>query len=164
MAKGDHIRVYRFGYWHHGVDVGGGRVIHFAGEPHRKLDARVCETTRRAFANGGRIEVVRRAGKAEAAAIAARARKALGQGGYHLLHNNCEHFSTKITTRRARSRQAEAAVVRALVGATSDALDGGLGGILAGDPVGRAVRRAAASAAQASVEHGLRAAVRWITG
>ncbi len=41
MARGDHIRVYRTLYWHHGIDAGDGTVIHLSGEPGRSRTARV---------------------------------------------------------------------------------------------------------------------------
>ena len=43
MGKGDHIRVKRAGgvYYHHGLDVGDGYVIHYSGEVARKRNASI---------------------------------------------------------------------------------------------------------------------------
>jgi hypothetical protein len=60
MSKGDHLRVSRwFGfYYHHGIDIGDGTIVHFTGEPKRKRGAAVVRTTREKFARHGRLQVV----------------------------------------------------------------------------------------------------------
>ena len=60
MSKGDHITVSRWlgFYYHHGIDIGDGTIVHFTGEPKRKRDAAVVRTTREKFVRHGRLEVV----------------------------------------------------------------------------------------------------------
>src|SRR4051794_17739216 len=98
MAKGDHVRVRRgvgaFAYWHHGIDVGRSRVIHYSGEPGSKTFAEVKRTSMASFLNGGTLSVVRRASHRESDAIVDRAESRLGERAYSLLTNNCEHFAT----------------------------------------------------------------------
>ena len=60
MAIGDHIKVRRLlgFYYHHGIDVGDGTVIHFTGDPKRKKDAIIEKTTLDEFSKGKPIKVV----------------------------------------------------------------------------------------------------------
>ncbi|HRT20579.1 MAG TPA: lecithin retinol acyltransferase family protein, partial [Candidatus Hydrogenedentes bacterium] len=37
MARGDHIKVRRFLYSHHGIDCGDGTVIHYTGSPLHRM-------------------------------------------------------------------------------------------------------------------------------
>ena len=116
MARGDHVYVERaFGlYAHHGIDCGDGSVIHFQGpDPFR---ARIVRSDLETFRAGSEIRVHRDAANgespaAEADAIVARAERRLGEGGYDLVFNNCEHFATWCRTGRARSAQSEALFV-----------------------------------------------------
>ena len=62
MAAGDHIAVLRrrfhiFRYWHHGIDIGDGTVIHLTAEPSKK-DATVQSTSLEDFLKGGDKVVV----------------------------------------------------------------------------------------------------------
>jgi len=110
MARGDHIRVNRGFYWHHGIDLGDGTVIHAAGEPgRRKIGALVRCTSMGEFLRGGcavRVDVI---GALPADEIVDRARQAVGRGGYSLLFNNCEHFAYWCQTGSLGSRQVERA-------------------------------------------------------
>lgn len=113
MARGDHIKVRRWGglYAHHGIDMGDGTVIHLPGEPLRTRDVRVARTPIDEFLAGGRPVVVkyhREMRSGEEAAATAEALLALP--GYCVLRNNCEHFATYCKTGRAKSHQ----VLRAL--------------------------------------------------
>lgn len=49
MARADHIRVYRGGYYHHGIDLSDGTVIHFSGEPGMKKEAAVRRSSMAEF-------------------------------------------------------------------------------------------------------------------
>lgn len=93
MAKGDHIRVKRLGYWHHGIDIGDGTVVHYSGEPGNKRDAQVRRTSIRAFLKGGRREVVRYKQSFTPDKVVRRALSRLGEAQYNLIFNNCEHFA-----------------------------------------------------------------------
>ena len=111
FAMGAHLEVERAGglYYHHGIYVGRGWVIHFAGEPGGdKCGAEVREDSLEAFAMGAPVYDVRHHAAAPARVVVDRARSCLGEGGYDLVHNNCEHFATWCKTGRAHSTQVEA--------------------------------------------------------
>jgi len=105
MARGDHIRVRRPNYWHHGIDCGDGTVIHYAGSAREKVDACVCRSTLEDFARGAAVEIVRHPGCYAADEIVTRAESRLGESRYALLTNNCEHFAAWCACGRRRSRQ-----------------------------------------------------------
>lgn len=105
MARGDHIRVARWGYSHHGIDCGDGRVVHFAGEPGMKLGALVTCTSLEHFARGGEVEIASSPNAGQADQIVRRALSRVGEGGYSLLWNNCEHFARWCQTGQAFSYQ-----------------------------------------------------------
>jgi hypothetical protein len=112
MASGDHIRVNRGLYWHHGIDLGDDTVIHAAGEPgRRKIGAIVRCTSMGEFLRGGRAVRVEAFGSLPVEEVVQRARRALGQGGYSLLFNNCEHFAYWCQTGQLGSRQVERAAL-----------------------------------------------------
>ena len=107
MAAGDHIRVPRLGglYYHHGIDVGNGWVIHFSGEPLHPGNAVVCEVSLEEFLGGAAADIVEHAEALPPEETVRLARSRLGETGYHLLFNNCEHFATWCKTGKAYSRQ-----------------------------------------------------------
>lgn len=108
MAKGDHIKVRRCRglYSHHGIDMGDGTVIHFAGEPFRNRHAAVCRTDMDAFLAGGKPVVVHhRDGAQPVEDVLAAAMEQLYRADYSLWRNNCEHFATYCRTGRRHSRQ-----------------------------------------------------------
>lgn len=98
--------MYRGGYWHHGIAVGEGNVIHLAGDSIWKSEARVRLASLEAFARGGEIKVVDWQKIAEALAVHVRAPEAiaaealahLDRRGYNLIFNNCEQFSIYCVT------------------------------------------------------------------
>ena len=120
-VAGDHIRVRRecFGYNaynHHGIYVSGEEVIHFTGDDDDNvLDWSKCEvrkTDLKRFSKDGKVEVKVYLPEEEndlypAPHIVAYARACLGDNGYNLLFNNCEHFANVCTLGRFRSRQVE---------------------------------------------------------
>lgn len=119
LAKGDHICVSRGLYAHHGIDIGGGRVIHYSGEPTRIWDAEVCITTREAFADGGTIRVLNTPKRYAGRTIVKRAQSRLGERRYNLVTNNCEHFAHWCRSGKRVCHQARRfAVVAQTVGRT----------------------------------------------
>ena len=110
MAQGDHIRARRRGYWHHGIDGGGGFVFHYNGEPGNARDAAVRRTRLERFAKGGEVQVVAVAPAHRRRTIIARAEARLGERRYSLVRNNCEHFATECLHGKARSAQVRSAV------------------------------------------------------
>ncbi|RZT41535.1 lecithin retinol acyltransferase family protein [Cupriavidus agavae] len=105
---GAHLVTERNGYAHHGIYIGQGRVIHYAGFCHALHAAPVEETSLEQFADGHPVTV-----KPEPCArylgteAVSRARSRLGEDHYHLLTNNCEHFCTWCLLGQARSEQVE---------------------------------------------------------
>lgn len=115
MARGDHLSVKRMHglYTHHGIDMGDGTVVHLSGEPLRRRDACVCRTPMAEFLKGGEAQVVRYSNNCRGAdEIVQTALAHLGEKGYDVWRNNCEHFATYCVTGRRWSRQV-AAVKRA---------------------------------------------------
>lgn len=107
MAKGDHISVKRRGYWHHGIDAGGGWVYHLSGEPGRKRNASVRCDRRPTFADGGSIEVVSYDACDPVEVVLDRARSKLEERDYNLFVNNCEHFARWCKTGKKASAQVQ---------------------------------------------------------
>ena len=115
--RGDHIRVQRNGvYSHHGIYVSDDEVIHFTGaDDDSVLDWSKCEvirTTLAQFLHGGIVEVkVYTDEELEdlypVEHIVKYARACLGDKGYNLVFNNCEHFANVCTLGRIRSAQVE---------------------------------------------------------
>lgn len=114
---GDHIRVQRAGiYSHHGVYVSDEEVIHFTGQDSDSiLDWSKCEvikTNLDTFLKGGTVEVkIYNDDELQDLypidGIVNYARACLGDKGYNLAFNNCEHFANVCTLGRFRSRQVE---------------------------------------------------------
>jgi hypothetical protein len=123
MAVGDHIKVRRLGglYTHHGIDLGDGDVVHLSGEPLHRKSARVCRVTMEAFLKGEKALVVRHRGKVrDPEDVVATALEHLGEAGYDVWNNNCEHFAWFCKTGHKKSPQ----VKRALKTAASVAAAG----------------------------------------
>jgi len=134
MAQGDHIRVKRRGYWHHGIDCGDGTVINYAGEHEEKRNPMVRRTSIEEFAKSATI---RRVDHPEAfchgpEAVVARAEARLGENRYRLLDQNCEHFAEwcKTGTRRSLQVRRTAGLVTGMVSAVGGVV--GVGAALAG--------------------------------
>ncbi len=104
-------------YSHHGVYIGDGRVIHFSGEPFDMANASICETTIEDFLNGGVPRVVLHGDEQLAADVVVQnASKRLGETGYRLTANNCEHFATECCTGKPSCKQFQAFIWGGLIG------------------------------------------------
>jgi hypothetical protein len=115
---GDHLRTPRTGYTHHGLYVGNGRVIHYAGMSSLGMkDGPIEETSLEAFAGGARVDIVshpeRRHARSESVT---RAKSRLGEVQYGLSGNNCEHFVNWCIEGDHRSEQVDRAVPVASIG------------------------------------------------
>lgn len=109
LAPGDHIRVFRGYFWHHGLYVGDQAVIHVASEDNAgKQSARIRRATLLEFAQGDDVVKVNYGRRLSAEESIARAQASLGRCGYHLGMNNCEHFVTWCVTGCHSSAQVEA--------------------------------------------------------
>jgi len=123
LALGTHLVTSRRGYTHHGIYVGRGMVVHYAGLSRFLHSGPVEEVTISRFSMG---RAVRIGGNCELTysphEIVLRARSRLGENEYHVLRNNCEHFCNWCISGRSRSRQVErplAITLRALVAAAN---------------------------------------------
>jgi len=131
MGVGDHIFVRRVGYTHHGVEVDDGMVIHFTGAPGSKTDAAIRREPIDQFLNGGRLEVREYARRLDARETVARAESRLGESGYNLFANNCEHFARWCVTGDHKSAQVAGAGATGGVAATGVAAAAGGIGVVA---------------------------------
>ncbi len=110
MARGDHIMVKRWHglYYHHGLDLGDGTVIHFSGEPLHRKHARVRRISMEEFLKNGEKIVVsyqQRIDVLSAEETVQLAEEQLEQRGYSLFRNNCEHFARYCKTGKPYSEQ-----------------------------------------------------------
>ena len=116
--RGDHIRVCRMNglYYHHGIFVSDNEVIHFTGDDDDSISdwskAHVIKTTLQKFLKGGTVEVKEYTDDEisdlyPVEGIVNYARACLGDDGYNLIFNNCEHFANACTLGKYRSRQVE---------------------------------------------------------
>lgn len=102
MVRGDHLIAHRKGYTHHGVDCGDGTVIHFTGTPLNWRQAKIERWTYDQFAKGRPVIAI--SGDSPELAVQ-RAESRLGEGGYNLATNNCEHFARWCVEGEQRSPQ-----------------------------------------------------------
>jgi len=93
LSPGDHIRVRRGVYYHHGILVDNNAVVHFTDVRNRKASASVRQCTLLQFAHGGTVEKVRYRECLPARVVVQRATSNIGRAGYNIFQNNCEHFA-----------------------------------------------------------------------
>ncbi len=101
LKKGDHVKVSLGVYEHHGIYTGDGTVVQ------RTRDG-IDEVSLEEFSEGHCIEVVHhddRVGKRKD--VVRRARSHVGEDGYNLFFNNCEHFANEMVSGDASSEQVE---------------------------------------------------------
>lgn len=108
LALGAHLITPRLGYWHHGIYVGDGKVVHYAGLSRTCHRGPVEEITVDRF-TAGRPLLVRqdRQHKFSCQDAVQRARSRVGESQYRILTNNCEHFCNWCLNNEHRSDQAD---------------------------------------------------------
>lgn len=93
---GDIIRTKVSFYHHYGIFVSEDRIIQFGlpDDPQRPSEqVKVLTTDIDTFLQGGELEVAKRTTRMRSPKqIVAAAEARIGEGGYDILHNNCEHF------------------------------------------------------------------------
>lgn len=107
LSRGDHIRVGRLGYWHHGIYISDNRVIQFGANIWQKRNATIQAVTLAEFANGSRVYRVDHPLALPAQddfGVTTRLDQAVyraemllefhPEGKYNLLGRNCEHIAT----------------------------------------------------------------------
>ena len=103
-----HVVTSRIGYTHHGVYIGGGRVVHYRGLSRGWRAGPVEEVSLAEFARGRPVRVRPHAdARFDCESVVARARSRLGEDAYRLISNNCEHFCEWCVDGRHRSLQIE---------------------------------------------------------
>jgi HRAS-like suppressor 3 len=109
LAPGTHLSTPRRGYRHHGLYVGNGRVLHYAGLHQGFRRGPIEEVSLARFTRGRGFEIVA-SGPAlfNGPRAIERARSRLGEDRYRLWSNNCEHFVHWCLHGTQRSAQVEA--------------------------------------------------------
>jgi hypothetical protein len=102
-----HLVTPRRLYDHHGIYVGNGRVIHYAGFAHGWRRGAVEEISLQSFANGCDVRIQQDAPRFDCREVVLRARSRLGERSYRILTNNCEHFCTWALRDECHSAQVE---------------------------------------------------------
>lgn len=109
---GAHLISPRRGYSHHGIYVGDGNVVHYAGLAGALRRGPIEEVSITHFAAGHEVLFAPHAAPAYVRQEAVqRARSRLGENRYRLLTNNCEHFCTWCLYGEGRSEQVLACLV-----------------------------------------------------
>lgn len=111
---GAHLVTRRWGYTHHGIYVGRGRVVQYGGLSFGLRRGPVEEVTLLQFSSGR--TTWNRLSKSEALnreEVVRRAISRLGENRYHVLRNNCEHFCEWCVSGEHRSYQVERLIARA---------------------------------------------------
>lgn len=105
---GAHVVTPRYGYTHHGIYVGRGRVVQYGGLARGLRLGPVEEVSVKRFVQG-RLLCVRigELGWADRPDVVRRARSRLGEDRYDLLTNNCEHFCEWCVRGQHRSYQVD---------------------------------------------------------
>ena len=113
-ALGAHLVTPRFGYAHHGIYIGNGKVVHYAGLSRALLlRGPVEEVSLDEFASGREVWIkLRPLPRFAPDEIVTRARSRLGEDRYRLTSNNCEHFCEWCLSGESRSEQVERFVER----------------------------------------------------
>lgn len=108
IPLGAHLVTLRRGYLHHGIHVGEGRVVHYAGLCKLWHRGPIEEVSLERFAAGRPVfmKSIRNA-RYQGADVVARARSRLGEDHYRITSNNCEHFCEWCVHGEPRSRQVD---------------------------------------------------------
>jgi len=120
LLPGDHIYVKRNSrfYTHHGIYLGDGKVIHFAGSIREKIDPEVRKTDLSRFLKGGILRRRDHKERLPASKTIRIAKEQIRNGSYSMIWNNCEHFVTFCVTGKKKSRQVKRALSSAGIAAT----------------------------------------------
>jgi len=117
-----HIKIKRGLYWHHGVQLSDGTVVHYTGrggeKTKTKKNALIQQTGMDKFVrdNPNPVVVVQHEKCFPTKLIEERARWCIGEDDYDLIQNNCEHFAVWCVTGKDESKQVERAFKKASTG------------------------------------------------
>ena len=108
LPAGAHVVTPRRAYLHHGIFVGEGQVVHYAGLTHRLRGGPVELVSVEAFTRGHSLWVIsEHFANFPPAEVVMRARSRIGEDRYHLFKNNCEHFCEWCLRAESRSYQVD---------------------------------------------------------
>jgi Lecithin retinol acyltransferase len=108
---GAHLATPRLGYLHHGIYVGGGNVVHYAGYVNGLIRRPVEEVKLARFRAGRSLWLATKSkSDFDRSEVIQRARSRIDENRYRLLTNNCEHFCEWCLNGEQRSYQVEALV------------------------------------------------------
>jgi HRAS-like suppressor 3 len=111
LPVGTHLATQRRGYVHHGIYIGNGRVIHYAGLSRSLGRGPVEAISIEFFAAGFGFQVVPHPhAQYTGFEVARRAMSRLGEQNYKLLTNNCEHLCLWCVLGHGRSDQVNACI------------------------------------------------------
>ena len=110
-SEGDIVRVKVKFYYHYGIYVSNNEIIQFGLPDNSDTapdDIEVIATDIKTFLNGGNLETAKLSTKEKLTRRSKKdtikyAREHIGQKGYNILHNNCEHFATECVFRKPQS-------------------------------------------------------------
>ena len=105
---GSHVVTPRRGYLHHGIYVGGGKVVHYAGLAQGLRRGPVEEISLVHFTRGRPVWIRSAPASFDSPEVIRRARSRVGEDSYRLFTNNCEHFCEWCLRGEPRSYQIEA--------------------------------------------------------
>jgi len=109
VSVGAHLATQRPGYRHHGIYIGNGRVIHYAGLSRGLGRGPVEVVSIELFAAGFGFEVVQHPrARYTGLEVARRAASRLGEKNYRLFTNNCEHLCLWCVPGHGKSEQVDA--------------------------------------------------------
>lgn len=90
--EGAHLVTPRAGYTHHGIYVGDGVVIHYSGLAAGMQSGPVEKADLSTFSAGNGFQIKTYKNALPVSEIIRRANSRLGENGYSVFNNNCEHF------------------------------------------------------------------------
>ncbi len=114
IRKGDHLYVYKAGgtYSHHGLYVGDGNVVHYAGFAKKFSRAPIEIVTLEEFAGGCTIYLKKyNQRRFERDSVVDRAISRVGENCYSIFNNNCEHFVFWCITGKHKSKQVNRSII-----------------------------------------------------
>jgi len=108
LMIGAHVVTPRGAYFHHGIYVGDGRVVHYAGLARGLRGGPVELVPIEEFTRGRSLWAIAETSPCfTGAEVADRAKSRIGEDRYHVLTNNCEHFCEWCLRAEQRSHQVE---------------------------------------------------------
>lgn len=106
IPLGAHLVSPRSGYKHHGIYTGCGQVIHYSGLANGLSQGPIEEVPLEAFCQGNEFSIrPEPTAQYQGIDVVHRARSRLGEDGYNLISNNCEHFCHWCLHGKPRSKQ-----------------------------------------------------------